>query len=186
MTELLAVIDGESHPLLDCFWGMFAPCGCLSGATVTGFGDMPQHGVKATEEAAWASMYDSAPERERDEKAGFTFRLITRDTYKALTMKCEHDPKWGVPAIPKPEGMTWALTVGSRRPAKTVRLHLVPDDVVNLSHAERWADGPPAKVTALCAKKSSDERWKSEWPDVDGQIECGDCIAAANNLIGAN
>ena len=167
-TTFLVEIDGEQHPLDDCSWLMFAPCGCMSGIS------MMRDDVMS-EEQAWASFEPNAEQRRRDQKAGFRVVAGLRTAAKNLHDRCPHTPTWGVVKTPIPDGYQWArqwsITSGRRK-------HLVPDIGVENYREKRFSAGSTAP---LCDGKP-EFSWSTEWYALDGAPECLKCATKANTI----
>lgn len=108
-------IDGQTRNINDCFWTVFAPCGCTSGAMTTrhyvdGVGAV---GHITTEDAAWIEFEPNRGVREQEIARGSKMKLIHRDQYMdAMSGNCPHIPMWGGPDIP--EDKQWGLASGNR------------------------------------------------------------------------
>ncbi|KAB8162948.1 hypothetical protein FH609_004270 [Streptomyces sp. 3MP-14] len=87
MTTLMVQIDGTTVPLTTCFWVRRTADGCAEGSL---------HGeYAATPEQAHKEFVPRQRDRDRDQKAGYTHELVTREQWDATVMacllgKCEH------------------------------------------------------------------------------------------------
>jgi hypothetical protein len=165
-TAFLVEIDGKPHPIDDCSWLMFAPCGCMSGICM-------MHEDTMSEEQAWVSFEPNAEQRRRDQKAGFGVVAGLRTAVKDLGDKCPHTPTWGVAKTPIPDGYQWARQYSSV-PGR--RKHLVPDIGVENYREKRWG---AEKTAPLCGSKP-EFHWSTEWYALDCAPECLRCVAKAN------
>jgi hypothetical protein len=165
MTNVLFEIDGQPTPMGDCSWLMYAPCGCLCGASSV-------RDVAMTDEQAWASLEPNTEQRRRDKAAGFRVKIGLRSDVMALKHECTHDPKWGVAKTPIPDGYQWARQFSSR-PGR--RKHLVPDIGVENFREQRWTAG---KTAPLCGGKA-EFHWSTEWYALDAP-ECLACAKKAS------
>lgn len=89
MPEIKVEIDGQLHPLSNCTWITWAPCGCPCGALTAAFGDE----AFATEEQAWREHYPLKRERDRYQKQGYRLELMSWDRYVRevdLAVRCPH------------------------------------------------------------------------------------------------
>ena len=68
-------LDGKTVPLADCDWVEWAPCGCPVG-TAAGRN-------VATEGDAWKDFYPREADRERAQKQGYRWELMTHDRWSA-------------------------------------------------------------------------------------------------------
>jgi len=68
-------LDGKAVPLAGCDWVERAPCGCPVG-TATGRDT-------ASEEDAWRDHYPREADRERAQKQGYRWELMTHDRWSA-------------------------------------------------------------------------------------------------------
>lgn len=160
----LVEIGGKQHPLDDCSWLMYAPCGCMSGIS------MMRDDVMS-EEQAWASFESNAEQRRRDQKVGFRVVAGLRSAAKDLHDDCPHTPKWGVVKTPIPDGCQWArvwgITPGRRK-------HLVPNIAVENQKEGRFSADNTAP---LCGGKAA-FFWSAEWYALDAP-ECMKCVSKA-------
>jgi hypothetical protein len=167
-------INGETVPLSDASWYQVAPCGCAAGVMVADPGGRPV----LTEDDAWSDYMGSAEERRRDRAAGFRMELGRRRDVVERMVDCPHDPKWGVPPLPKPDGHVWVGMYGSKRS------HLVPgvenpDTRYLLGDEPRHAD----EVVSLCGMVS--RYWSTRWEHGAEQPTCRRCEGKARVLLAA-
>jgi hypothetical protein len=89
MPEIKVEIDGALHPLTNCTWITFRPCGCPCGALTAAFGDE----AFATEEQAWREVFPLKRERDKYQRQGYRLELMSWDRYRAevdLSIRCPH------------------------------------------------------------------------------------------------
>lgn len=89
MPELMVQIDGQTHPLSNCTWITWAPCGCPCGALTAAYGDE----AHATKEQAWREQYPLKRERDKYQRQGYRLELMSWDRYRAevdLSVRCPH------------------------------------------------------------------------------------------------
>ena len=158
-------VGGKMVAAEDASWYKVAPCGCTSGASVV---DGQDGGIYMSGEDAFGDML-SAAERRQDAERGYTYELGLRRDVVARMTRCEHEPKWGIPSRPKPDGMEWAATDKSRV------LHLAP--AAGVETDDHRPSFSMDKSSALCG--SEHYRWSARWHRVDGKVECKRCWAAA-------
>jgi hypothetical protein len=84
--RLLTELDGQTVPLADCDWVLFAPCGCPVGCCVAD--------IAPTEDQAWREFYDHKRERDRARR-DHRMVLMTRERWAAEVMpamraRCPH------------------------------------------------------------------------------------------------
>lgn len=89
MTDLKVQIGDDTVPLKDCAWVQSAPCGCLVALTMAVSGDE----VHATAEQAHKRLSPRKRDRDKGNREGYTFRLITMAYYRA-----EIGARWECPA----------------------------------------------------------------------------------------
>ena len=75
-----AEIDGRYVPLTECDWVLWDPCGCPIGVTVGALPDGSM--VTASEEAAWAHLYDGGREVARAQDRGEHLEFMTSERYR--------------------------------------------------------------------------------------------------------
>jgi hypothetical protein len=165
--------DGKPVPADDLVWAIYSPCGCQSGVIVAQSGSY----LIPDEATAWKEFFESAAIRKREQKRGYTFKLLLRqDGTKMLGGTCGHTPKWGVPDTTPPEGLAWA------KEQKGKSLHLIPytgpTDRPKFVTAEGGYDN---KIASSCGR----EHWGWE---VDGYFEseyltCPKCEATLTAAV---
>jgi len=107
-------IEGESVPIAEASWYEVAPCGCTCAVTVAEsfYGSR----VVLTAEDAWPQFYECAEAMKRAQAEGFRVEVGRRtDVSERLHGHCPHDPEWGVPLPPQPDGYVWAGIEDSKR-----------------------------------------------------------------------
>jgi hypothetical protein len=165
---ILFEVEGKPTPSSDCSWLLYAPCGCMCGVHVAGYGDT----VIASADEAWKSIEVNAEQRRRDKAAGFTVVLGLRSECMKLQDDCPHTPRYGVVKTPVPDGHEWAqISGGGRRSSR--RKHLVPTIGVENCKEGRYGSGDTA---ALCGE--SGWSWRTEWYALDAP-ECLACVKKA-------
>jgi hypothetical protein len=85
--RLIVEIDGQQHNLNDCFWVRTDPTGCAYSSI---HGDMA-----STAEQAHRQMKPLKRDRDRDDRQGYTVRLLTHEQWDAearpcFLSKCDH------------------------------------------------------------------------------------------------
>lgn len=135
--EILVRLDGETEPrpLTELAWETVAPCGCTCGIALAEY-------IGADYDAAVKHLEPNAEQRRRDEAAGVIVRLVPHSgSFDRFKAGCDHDPKWGDPRPPVPDGYRWAEAVVDAR-----RQHLVqvPEDA-----EKRWREW----TAPLCGSK---------------------------------
>lgn len=88
MADLMVQIDGETVPLADCNWSMWAECGCMVAITMAVIDSL----VLATAEQAHKDHSPRKRDRDRETRLGYRWELITTDRYRreiASNWKCE-------------------------------------------------------------------------------------------------
>jgi len=89
MPEIKVEIDGGLHPLTNCTWITWAPCGCPCGALTAAFGDE----AFAAEEQAWHEHYPLKRDRDKYRRQGYRLELMGWERYRAevdLAARCPH------------------------------------------------------------------------------------------------
>ena len=89
MPELKVEVDGALHPLTNCTWITFAPCGCPIGALTAAYGNT----AHATEDQAWQQHYPLKRDRDKRQKQGYRLELMSWGRYRAevdLAARCPH------------------------------------------------------------------------------------------------
>lgn len=167
-------INGEQVTAEDASWYLVAPCGCTRGACVVA---MPYGGEHVlTEDAAFTELYGNAELRRRDVAAGYKAVLGKRsEAVERLTSECPHDPHYGVPAVPIPDGYAWAERYGSNR------VHLVPADYVDALRVEGGRRDP---VASLCFTGEPTPGDKHFWRKPYERVTCRRCEKVAVKLAG--
>ncbi|MFJ9985370.1 hypothetical protein ACIQUD_15280 [Streptomyces globisporus] len=92
MTDLMVQIDGETVPLADCAWSMWAPCGCMVAISMAVSGTR----TLATEEQAHKNHSPRKRDRDREIRDGDRWELITMARYRreiAAQWECEQHRK---------------------------------------------------------------------------------------------
>jgi len=163
-------LDGETVPAGELCWSMIAPCGCVSGV----------HMMTAdtiTEAAAWKAMTSSAALLKREKARGFTIKMAK---VKGISFDdCPHNPKWGYPKCPRPEGYSWA-THGTTRVLHLVQLAESESDAEWVERVTSW----DMRVASLCGKTESIVlSWTRKWYRMDGKVECAQCVKKAERLV---
>lgn len=153
-------IDGTPVRADECSWVLIAPCGCEC-AWATGR-------YTTTEEEARDGFFGSKAVRRRDEKRGFTVKIV-RNTDTKIHDNCPHVPKFGVEPRPELEGHTWAGT----REGRT--LHLVPLVIEKDQHS---GFGRTEPVKAIC-RRADAYTWSTQWHIIDARVECAACLTTA-------
>jgi hypothetical protein len=178
MTELLVELAGQPVALRKCSWVFRGPCGCAYGVSIA----QTDHRVRAaTAEQAWEMFEPNRVQRERDQAAGDTVEvMLTGDAVAALQLACPHDPKYGHPITPLPDGYVWAASDGWR--ARPRFKHLVavsePRDPRDVHRLFPYDHG---KVPALCERSQTRDWSDAQWI-VDDLPECSACQRAAQQL----
>jgi hypothetical protein len=80
--RLIVEIDGQQHDLADCFWVRADANGCAYSSV---HGDMA-----STPEQAHGQMKPSKRDRDRDDRQGYTVRLLTHEQWRAQASPCFH------------------------------------------------------------------------------------------------
>ncbi|MER7151212.1 hypothetical protein [Streptomyces lydicus] len=84
---LTVEIDGQQHPLRDCFWILASPTGCVYSST---------HGDTAVDaETAHQLFTRLKRDRDREARQGWTVQLLTpaqwdEQAKPCLLVKCQH------------------------------------------------------------------------------------------------
>lgn len=89
MPEIKVEIDGQLHPLTNCAWITWAPCGCAVGALTAAYSDR----AFATEGQAWEEIYPLKRDRDRYQRQGYRLELMGWDRYRTdvdLAARCPH------------------------------------------------------------------------------------------------
>ncbi len=160
MTGIYLDVDGTPTPIEDVSWIKVGPCGCVSGVTVASLrGEI----YAVTAGQALEQFGDSPVERKRDIEDGWTCRPIRRSAFTAGDMGCTHEPRYGIPTVPIPDGYQWA---GKSESRQTWTKHLVP--------SVGWSK---IAVTSLCGK--GDYFWSSDRGGLYGYVTCRKCERAA-------
>jgi hypothetical protein len=160
--------EGQPVPANNLSWAIYSPCGCQSGVMVAQSGTY----LVPDEETAWKEYFENATIRKREQKRGYTMKLLKHeDSVKALGGKCPHTPMWGVPDTTEPEGHAW----GRKPKAKTV--HLVPfAGNKNRPNFHTAKGGSDETIKSLCGQ----ENWSWEidpWALSD-YLTCDKCMEA--------
>ncbi|MGC5534301.1 hypothetical protein [Streptomyces sp. SR-10] len=79
MADLMVQIDGETVPLKDCAWSMWAKCGCMVAISMAVSGDR----ILATEEQAHKNHSPRKRDRDREIRNGYRWVLITMARYRS-------------------------------------------------------------------------------------------------------
>lgn len=89
MPEQTARIDGQTLPLADCVWAIWAPCGCPAGELAATCWDK----TFATEQQAWAEIHPDHRERQQRQRQGYRLQLTSRDQADAIDpmAPCPHE-----------------------------------------------------------------------------------------------
>ncbi|MEU8829422.1 hypothetical protein [Streptomyces sp900116325] len=78
MPDLMVQIDGQTLPLKDCSWSMWAPCGCMVAISLAVGGEQ----ILATEEQAHKNHSPRKRDRDREIRLGYRWELITMARYR--------------------------------------------------------------------------------------------------------
>lgn len=168
--KLLFEVNGTTLRPDECSWFLFAPCGCMAGATLIEHGDGT---FLATDEDAWTSMYENAGLRDRTKADGFRMELAERARIVEMNGSCSHTPKWGRETAAVPDGHVWARQKSLRGDGR--RKHFVPTEHVEMR------DGPtrgPGEVSALCGRAKT-WWWCGDSWFVDEVAPCTRCESQA-------
>lgn len=163
-------IDGEAHPISECAWLRFAPCGCLSGIMTTR--DYERNGwITSTEDAA-RQFTENKDMREHEQKLGFTIRLGTKAETAAIKTPCQHVPQWGYEKTPIPDGHLWG------HPEKARRRHLYAEGQ-NSTYSQHWA----YRATSICGTEHKSVDMHPAF--VRDYMECQKCATRAKETTDA-
>lgn len=161
-------VGGQMRRLRELAWIELAPCGCQCGVMVASLDNF------ASEDAAWKRFEPHAATRKRSRSQGFSMQLVPFEgATDGMTLKCLHEPRWGVPPIVTPDGYVWA---GPYRSHGQANRHLVPAHT-----GVRGNAGTSEEVYALCGTHRRGWDWSTSWL-VEDNPECLRCNAKAGAL----
>lgn len=161
-------VNGEWYPPNELAWIQWAPCGCL-GAVMTVRDSL-------TPKEAWDEFHDDVSKEyaERERKLGYRVELVTFEHYRTLPFgECAHDPQWGRPVSPIPDGYEWRSEDGYFG-KKTNRNHLFEPK----PEGERYWRNP---LLSLCGRAKDYGRFKAE--SRASRIDCAACSKKAAEQI---
>lgn len=161
--------NGKPEPISNLFWTGWQPCGCMSSVATA---DRGNGDYLMTAEQAQSDTRDTKAQLERAIEDGETWRLMTRDEYRALGKwgECTHVPKWGRFVAELPEGTAWATTDRWYRGRRSYRQHIVPK-----------VEGDEAyTVRALCGYERPRQAgpWNTDDINLSDTVTCRKCEKA--------
>jgi len=179
MTTLSGIsitIDGQPVDLAEVDWYEKAPCGCVCGATVaySAYGKGTAR-VIATAEQAIAEFWETTHLRKKYvDQLGFSVFADRRSKVQEyLSVKCPHDPKYGIPPRPEVDGYKWAAVYDAT--ARPKLMHLVSDGALEDARERRYGSD---RGTPLCGGKRH-FWWSTEPHALHDKVECARCIRKA-------
>lgn len=172
MSALLVQVGSEVLPLEKCSWVFRGSCGCAYGVAIA----QTAARCSATEDQAWADFEPNRIQRDRDRALGDTATLLpTSQAVDALRDDCSHEPRYGHPVTPVPDGYLWAATDGLNARARVKHLVAEPSERPERGWLYPWDAG---RVKALC-RRSESRQWSDRKWLIEDLPECTACAKAA-------
>lgn len=165
-------IDGQPVDAREVVWCMFAPCGCMNGASTSNRYAEKDSDLVISADQSMADYCEYKIVTQRTIEDGFICKPLTWDQFKAdesFGRGCEHTPKWGRREVPIPDGMAWVSGEAWYASRRTHIKHLA-------------LEGGATK--ALCGKEPRPYTlWSAKPSDLSDTVTCRKCESKADEMV---